>query len=110
MRTVPAWSVLGWTAVGFLLSFGLVAGFSIGLFAWPLLILLWPAMLWLDRRSRVPGQARWAGLCGLGLCAALIFAINPGWWPCAALAAVTIPLGLWAAVRPVPAGRRPSGR
>jgi hypothetical protein len=67
------WSWYGaWVAAGFLMSFSLIAGFSIGLFILP--FAAW-ALLWVARRS--PHAVEASGfVTGIGATALLILVLN----------------------------------
>jgi hypothetical protein len=63
---------LAWIVAGFLISFSLVTGFSIGLFILPL---AGGVLIWVARRSPHPLQAS-GFVVGLGATALLVAAIN----------------------------------
>jgi 4-amino-4-deoxy-L-arabinose transferase-like glycosyltransferase len=65
------WS-LGWIAAGFLMSFSLITGFSIGLLLLPVAAV---ALLWMARRS--PHLPEAIGfVAGIGATVALVVALN----------------------------------
>jgi hypothetical protein len=67
----PAWC-LGWAIAGFLMSFSLVTGFSIGLFILPFAA---AALMWVSRRS--PHLVESTGfLAGIAITVAVIVAVR----------------------------------
>lgn len=92
--SLSVWRCIGWLAVGFLASFGLVAGFSLGIFAWPLLAVLLVVMNTIGRSRESDRGVGWAALAGIGLCSGIVFAINPEWWPLLPTTLVLLGLGV----------------